>query len=469
MPSCVVDQSGGAFRTCYVAAMEDPGSTVQSADGGLIGLGDEFAAFYRPDDATLRSAYANGVVVLDTNVLLDLYRLSPTARNSLMNVVEGLNANIFVPHQVASEFHRGRARAVAERLEEIENSRSQLEEVSNKAKGAIRHIATRAYGSVTHAGESIDAVTAGFKVAFNFVERAAAEYDLEPDSMIGRTEAIYDRLSLALAGRVGPAPDPSQIAIDETEGRRRGDANEPPGYKDRNKDDNPYGDYLWWAEILRYMAGRKAPLIVVSNDRAKGDWTHSSRGIVIGPDPRLVREVREITGYGFYMRSTSEFLADGARFFDLEVSAEAVDEARSIASSQRPAQEVDFADVAVIARLSEDELREFQVHGWLPAAKSKWHWSDVRRAAILTRARQSGADDDVLAQISDFTRGERPPAHNVLVVDPEGCAWLRRGEVDAYIDNLSAPPVVVIRLRDFERKMRMIQASLTRESEAEFE
>ncbi|MDV3124687.1 PIN-like domain-containing protein [Mycobacterium sp. 21AC1] len=445
--------------------MEDP----VSAGGGLNGLGDEFVAYYRPDDETLRSSYATGVVVLDTNVLLDLYRLSPTARNSLMNVIEGLNRSIFVPHQVASEFHRGRARAVAERLEEIEHSRSQLDEVRNKAKGTIRHIATRAYGTAARATDSINAVIAGFKIAFDFVDQAAAEYDLEPDSMIGRTEAIYDRLSLAVAGRVGRAPDPSQIASDEVEGRRRADAEEPPGFKDRGKDDNPYGDYLWWAEILRYLAGKKVPLIVVSNDRAKGDWTHSSRGIVIGPDPRLVREVKDITEHGFYMRSTSEFLGDGARFFDFEVSAEAVDEARSIAASQKPAQEVDFADVAVIARVRPDELEEFQAQGWLPAAESRWHWSDVRRASILARAREAGADDDVLARISDFTCGERPPAHNVLVVDPESCAWLRRQAADEYIDNLTSPPVVVIRLRDFERKMRIIQASLMRESETDFD
>jgi predicted nucleic acid-binding protein len=439
----------------------------RGSDGGLIGLGDQFAAYYRPDDQTLRSAYSTGVVVLDTNVLLDLYRLSPTARDSLLNVIEGLRANIFVPHQVASEFHRGRARAVAERLEEINNSRSQLEELSNKAKGAIRHIANRAYGAVARATESIDAVIAGFKVAFDFVEQAAAEYDLEPESMIGKTDSIYDRLSLAVAGRVGPAPDPSQIAIDEAEGRRRGDANEPPGFKDRSKDNNPYGDYLWWAETLRYLSGRRVPLLVVSNESAKNDWTHSSRGLIIGPDPRLVREVREITGHAFYMRSTSDFLGDGGRLFGLQVSAEAVDEARSIASSRRPRQEVDFADVAAIAGLREGELEDFQAHGWLPAAESMWHWSDVRRAAILARARRAGVDDSVLTRISDFTHGERPAAHNVLVVDAERCVWLRRREVDEYINEMSAPPVVVIRLSDFEGKMRMIQASLQRESEAD--
>jgi hypothetical protein len=65
------------------------------SDGGLIGLGDQFAAYYRPDDATFRSAYSTGVVVLDTNVLLDLYRLSPTARNSLMNVIRGASREHF--------------------------------------------------------------------------------------------------------------------------------------------------------------------------------------------------------------------------------------------------------------------------------------------------------------------------------------------------------------------------------------
>jgi hypothetical protein len=84
--------------------MSDPAAlspTSATAAPILTGLSDGFGAYYRPTDDQLRDIYARGIVVLDTNVLLDLYRLSPTARASMIRLLEALFSRIFVPYQVA--------------------------------------------------------------------------------------------------------------------------------------------------------------------------------------------------------------------------------------------------------------------------------------------------------------------------------------------------------------------------------
>lgn len=435
----------------------------------LRGLVDDFGAYYRPTDSQLRTAYATGIVVLDTNVLLDLYRLSPAARGSMVSLLEALASRVFVPYQVALEFHRNRPAAVADRRSEIESSRAQLADLHAKARGMLRQISTRAYGDPRRAVEAEDSLQRAFDSAVSFSDAAAEEYDLNEDSIVGRSDPILESLTTILNGRVAPKPSDAVLAADRAESQRRHEAKEPPGFRDGGKTDNADGDYLWWAETVRFARANPAPVVVVGNDTSKGDWALVSRGIRIGLDPRLVDEIHAATGGALYLRSTSQFLEDGGRLLDVAVTQEAVNEARSLPGAGRPGQYVSFEDVSTITGISDDEIETMQAQGWLPKDEPQWHWVDVRRAAILGNLIRRGITQPHLDRISEFTTTPRPPAHNVLVVLESECAWVRSRDVDGYLAGLAQPPVVTLRLRDFEGKMRTIQASLDRARSVEGE
>lgn len=440
-----------------VAQAADPESRSR-----LRGLTDEFGAYYRPTDDQLRNAYSSGIVVLDTNVLLDLYRLSPAARASLVSLLAALASRVFVPHQVALEFHKNRAAAVAERRSEIESSRTQLAELHNKVRGMLRHISTRAYGDPRRAIATEDSLQRAFDAALDFADAAAEEYDLIEDAIVGRFDPVLESLSQVLQGRVASRPSAEVLSADHAEATRRHQAKEPPGFRDGNKVDNPDGDYLWWAETVRYARSNPAPVVVVGNDTAKGDWALTSRGIRIGLHPQLVDEIQAASGHAVYLRSTSQFLEDGGRLLDIAVTQEAVNEARSLPGAGRPGQYVAFEDVSTVTGVSTDDIMMMQGQGWLPNEEQQWHWLDVRRAAILSRAIRGRVDEADIARISEFTMTPHPPAHNVLVVTKSDCVWLKSRTVDAYVEGLDEPPIVVVRLRDIEGKMRTIQAALQR-------
>lgn len=50
--------------------------------------------------------WANALIVFDANVLLDLYRYSKEARESLFAVIEHYGERVWIPRHAAEEYHR---------------------------------------------------------------------------------------------------------------------------------------------------------------------------------------------------------------------------------------------------------------------------------------------------------------------------------------------------------------------------
>lgn len=89
---------------------------------------------------------------------------------------------------------------------------------------------------------------------------------------------------------------------------RRNDLNIPPGYKDKNKDNNQAGDLVIWHEILNLAKTKDQHLIFVSVDE-KTDWWHQSGKSPLYPRFELVDEFREVTkGKSFHIVSLSKLL-----------------------------------------------------------------------------------------------------------------------------------------------------------------
>ncbi len=73
--------------------------------------GDEFVGYRIPTDDEVNVALRGGVVALDANVLLGLYRFLPQTANDLIKVLGRLEDRLVVPNQALREFWRHRQRA----------------------------------------------------------------------------------------------------------------------------------------------------------------------------------------------------------------------------------------------------------------------------------------------------------------------------------------------------------------------
>ena len=82
----------------------------------------------------------------------------------------------------------------------------------------------------------------------------------------------------------------------------------PPGYKDYNKADNEYGDYLIWKQMIDHAKNNHCPIIFVSND-IKEDWIEDVAGLKLGPRPELIDEFYKLTNQYFYCYSLKQFIS----------------------------------------------------------------------------------------------------------------------------------------------------------------
>src|ERR1700730_6053039 len=93
----------------------------------VANLRDLFAAYYAPGEAAVAAALRTGLVAPDTNVLLAAYRFERQARDELLNALAKLEDRLWIPYQVALEFHGNRLGVIAEQEAFFGKSRKDLD------------------------------------------------------------------------------------------------------------------------------------------------------------------------------------------------------------------------------------------------------------------------------------------------------------------------------------------------------
>lgn len=245
--------------------------------------------------------WANAIFIFDTNVLLNLYRYSKNSSEELIEILESLKDRIWIPHQVADEFMKNRYSVI----KEFENKYSLYEDslksiINNNLKNLIDE---------TDTDELKEYINAWFH---RCKEKNIQVTDPSDDKFLTTVLYLFD-------GKTGDCYSDSALDKHKQDGRTRYDKMIPPGFKDSNKvkkgkentalDNNAYGDYIVWRQILDYAKQSKNGVIYITNDQ-KEDWWYKSEGETIGPRPELIKEFYEETNntQNFHMYTMERFL-----------------------------------------------------------------------------------------------------------------------------------------------------------------
>ena len=102
----------------------------------------QFSGFYPPTGEELAGLWDDGLVVLDTNALLNLYRYSDTTSSEFLEVLRILGNRLWIPYQVAFEFQRRRLDVIAEQVKAIPMT-SCLLSIRLKSSSKVRSCDTR--------------------------------------------------------------------------------------------------------------------------------------------------------------------------------------------------------------------------------------------------------------------------------------------------------------------------------------
>ena len=399
----------------------------------------EFDAFKPNTDEVLERVWRDGLIALDANVLLHLYRVDQNLRTAFFEILEDkqIAARLFFPHQVVSEFFENRANVIAGQLRALEALSKRVAETLRalpETKETPRFLIDR---------DKLKAILkdAEGKVVV-FLDEAQTSY---PASI--SKDQILDRISPLLAGRSGTAPtqDARRTLIEE--GTRRVKAKVPPGFLDADKPEN--GDYMVWAQCLEKCANEKRDLLLVTDDK-KDDWWHRVHGYTLGPRPELRSEFYATVPTADFVLSTfDKFIERISTYTTKEIPPTTVDDARHFAQSlQRrdPYVDLDEPDWDAMRDQAVKHYRETAPTKDSDAIKSvdamvNWFFERYEDPAngVPYNGREGGyqyiaggpydAEDELQNAFDDGTkRIDRMIRAAVDRIQNDGCEWIKRGE-----------------------------------------
>ncbi|MFR9780674.1 PIN-like domain-containing protein, partial [Micromonospora sp. MS34] len=213
----------------------------------MNGLYDgEFAGFKIASSDDIDAALRKAVVAIDANVLLDLYRFRPQTSRDLIKTLKGLGDRLVVPHQALREFWRHRQRSQGSPRGATKAATDALAKSGRSMRDALATWAK----AVGVDDDELSDLTARVD---DFVEALKDELQhvLQDADAERGGDPILEQLEELLAGRVtSPLPHEEWTEC-VAEANRRIEAEEPPGFRDADKqvNDSPEGgagDYLVW-------------------------------------------------------------------------------------------------------------------------------------------------------------------------------------------------------------------------------
>lgn len=339
-----------------------------------LGLYDGFEGYRTPTDEDIGGVLKSGLVVVDTNALLNLYRYNDTTRQTMLAILAMIGDRLWIPHQVAREFWRNRESALRDSRKSVDTARETLRKARENVTNVVSQLRNRGVVADDDAGEVLTLVATTFD---KLVEVVAAGVDeARTDAAINtEQDEVLTVLVPLLDGRVGAPMDDETYAAALVEAKRRAAAGEPPGFEDADKDedsDRPAGDYLVWKQTLIEAASSGRDVVFVTGD-VKGDWWRLYNKTPRGPRNELVQEFARETGHRLFLLRPEQLLTQANRVLEVDVP------------------EASLRDVERVEAES-DGASALSAWGTDKEAPNGGGWTRDAIHTLITRLRRIGAD-----------------------------------------------------------------------------
>lgn len=267
-------------------------------------LKELFVEYCPLGQANIQEIWASALIVLDANILLNLYRYTDESREGLLEILEShkLCERLWLPFQAALEFHQNRALVIAEQAVPYQKIVAALDKNTKNLLEEIQNIQLHRYHPYL---QKEDLVTVTNNLKETLLEHLRDKASAYPNFL--SDDPILDRIHELFKGKHGSEPCTERKAELLQIGEERFKAKLPPGYADEGKDGaDKYGDFFLWRETLDKAISEKKPVILVTDD-LKEDWWYRIKGKTVGARPELRREFKSETGCEFLLYSPVEF------------------------------------------------------------------------------------------------------------------------------------------------------------------
>ena len=303
-----------------------------------------FSSFYPPTNDEFSDLWAKATFVLDTNVLLDLYRLPSSAQNDFFSVLEKIRDRIWIPHQAGLEYERNRTTVIAAEKKKTNDAVTKINDIISLSK----NIATDLDLEKRNLGFDVSPLLKSVDQSVNALLQALQKtHDNQLD--ICSTDPVRERLNQIFENKVGSGPsNQEELNSIIADGEDRYNNRIPPGYEDAQKDKNPnnsffyfkniryerkFGDLIFWRQIIKYAQETKIKNIIIVSGEKKEHWWWRENGKMLGARPELVQELKQLSDVDtFWLCSSAQFVANANTFLSTQASPKTLKELENVST-----------------------------------------------------------------------------------------------------------------------------------------
>lgn len=281
-----------------------------------------FREFYKPSESEISEIWEKGIFIIDTNVLLDLYRYSKETREKLLSILHAIDNQLWIPYWVGYEFHRERLIVIEEKRQDYDTIIRSLDSVINTLQQYRKHPTL-----------SLDGIS---KKISTLKSNIAAQK--RNHSSWYESDIILDEITKIFEGKVGDAYNEKRLSEITKIGEERYKRYQPPGYLDAKKVKNDptglrqYGDLIIWFQIMDKAKQEQKPIIFVTEDGKEDWWNPEIHGRKQGPQTELVSELLKAANVMLLMYDTEAFMKQAGEKFSSPVTRKTIDEIKQLKS-----------------------------------------------------------------------------------------------------------------------------------------
>ena len=258
---------------------------------------EEFKGYSKYSDEEYKEIWKNGLIVIDTNILLNFYRYSSETRNELYKTLKAVRDRLWIPYQVAYEYFKNKKKVITDTYKSFDDLLNETENHFAKLKSAIENTATK---QLKCKDEVLEKLSKYCDEIYKTIK------DEKVSKKENASEEIVEKLIYELFnGSIGDEITGDEYEEMKKEGLNRIQNKIPPGYMDSDKEEN--GDYYIFYSMIKYAQGNKKDIIFVTDD-TKEDWFIKILGEKKGGDYRLLNEFYKKTGRLMLIYTSDGFL-----------------------------------------------------------------------------------------------------------------------------------------------------------------
>ncbi|WP_348825745.1 PIN domain-containing protein [Flavobacterium aestuarii] len=302
-----------------------------------------FPGYYRKTENDIKQIWEHGIIMFDTNVLLNLYRYSESTQNTILDLIKRFSNQIYLPHQTALEYNRNRYEVIAEQekaynefLEKISQIQKDLQSTSKPP-----FLTSKVDKELNVIFEKVgDEVKESIKKYCDYL----------------KVDPIYNSISELFKNRITSPFSEDELKEIFKEGEERFKNKVPPGFEDeKTKEGNKkYGDLILWKQIILKAKELNKDVILITDERKIDWWWKIKDGRNMGPRQELIEEIKMNANVDFHMYSSERFLSYGQSFLKEKINQQALEEIQAMKQAElKEMKRIQFME----KRLYERELK----------------------------------------------------------------------------------------------------------------